>query len=291
MPNGAEQSLPLELDEHQDVVVGQKVGYARASSLEQNLDRQLAQLRAAGASQIYKEKISGSTRHRPQLEEVLRYLRKGDQLIVTSMDRLTRSLVDLHTIFEDLVGRGVSVRFLREGQTYSAKADPIAKLILGLMGSVAEFERSIIKERQAEGIARAKARGVYTGRVKVLTDVQIAQARGRGAGGVPKADFVGNLPFLHEEGGVGGQVESAGGLGRAIAEDVVGGQASDSLRQAWHDAVGQFEGAAAGFLDEGPVVIRQSPADGVLDLGKSGLVGGVSGFGEHVGVNSHISAP
>ena len=105
MPNGTEQSLPLELDEHQEVVVGQKVGYARVSSLEQNLDRQLAQLRAAGASQIYKEKISGSTRHRPQLEEVLRYLRKGDQLIVTCMDRLARSLVDLHTIFEDLVGR------------------------------------------------------------------------------------------------------------------------------------------------------------------------------------------
>lgn len=90
--------------------------------------------------QIYKEKVSGSTRHRPQLEEVLRYLRKGDQLIVTSMDRLARSLVDLHTIVEGLVGRGVSVRFLREGQTYSAKADPIAKLMLGLMGSVAEFE-------------------------------------------------------------------------------------------------------------------------------------------------------
>lgn len=69
------------------------------------------------------------------------------------------------------------VRFLRERRTYSAKADPIAKLMLGLMGSVAEFERSIIKERQAEGIAHAKARGVYKGRVKALTDVQVAQAR------------------------------------------------------------------------------------------------------------------
>lgn len=193
MPNGPEPSLPLELDEHQDVVVGQKVGYARVSSLEQNLDRQLDQLRAAGASQIYKEKISGSTRHRPQLEEVLRYLRKGDQLIVTSMDRLARSLVDLHAIVEDLVGRGVSVRFLREGQTYSAKADPIAKLMLGLMGSVAEFERSIIKERQAEGIARAKARGVYKGRSKVLTDAQVVQARGWVADGVPKAEVARRL--------------------------------------------------------------------------------------------------
>ncbi|WP_235840568.1 recombinase family protein [Corynebacterium liangguodongii] len=112
--------------------------------MEQNLDRQLEQLQAAGALQIDQEKISGSTRHRPQLEEVLRYLREGDLLIVTNMDRLARSLVDPHTIEEDLVGRGVSVRFLRAGQTYSAKADPIAKLMLGLMGSVAEFERSII---------------------------------------------------------------------------------------------------------------------------------------------------
>ncbi|WP_235933610.1 recombinase family protein [Corynebacterium qintianiae] len=77
---------------------------------------------------------------------------------------------------------------MREGQTYSAKADPIAKLMLGLMGSVAEFERSIIKERQAEGIARAKARGVYKGRAKVLTDAQVAQARGWVANGVPKAE-------------------------------------------------------------------------------------------------------
>ena len=79
MDNGTELSLPLEINAHQDVVVGQKVGYARVSSLEQNLDRQLEQLQAAGASQIYKEKISGSTRHRRQLEEILRYLRRGDQ--------------------------------------------------------------------------------------------------------------------------------------------------------------------------------------------------------------------
>lgn len=82
------------------------------------------------------------------------------------MDRLARSLVDL--------------RFLREGQTHSAKADPIAKLRLGLMDSVDESERSIIKECQAEGIARAKARGVYEGRAEVLTDAQVAQAPGVG---------------------------------------------------------------------------------------------------------------
>lgn len=109
------------------------------------------------------------------------------------MARQARSLVDLHTIVEDLVGRGVSVRFLREGQTYSAKADPIAKLMLRLMGSVAEFERFIIKERQSEGIARAKARGAYNGRAKVLTDAQVAQARGWVDDGIPKAEVARRL--------------------------------------------------------------------------------------------------
>lgn len=109
------------------------------------------------------------------------------------MDRLARSLVDLHTIVEDLVGRGVSVRFLRERQTYSAKADPIAKLMLGLMGSVAEFERSIIKERHAEGIARAKVCRVSKGRAKVLTDAQVAQARQWVADGVSKAEVARRL--------------------------------------------------------------------------------------------------
>nr|WP_328700681.1 recombinase family protein [Corynebacterium wankanglinii] len=109
------------------------------------------------------------------------------------MARQARSLVDLHTIVEDLVGRWVSVRFLREGQTYSAKADPIAKLMLRLMGSVAEFERFIIKERQSEGIVRAKARGAYNGRAKVLTDAQVAQARGWVDDGIPKAEVARRL--------------------------------------------------------------------------------------------------
>lgn len=193
MSNRTELPLSLDLDEQDHVVAGQVIGYARVSSDDQKLDRQVDQLKAAGAFAVYTENVSGSTRNRPQLEEVLRHLRKGDQLIVTSMDRLARSLVDLDTIVEDLVNRGVSVKFLREGQTYSAKADPIAKLMLGLMGSVAEFERSIIKERQAEGIARAKARGVYKGRAKVLTDAQVAQARKWVVDSVPKAEVARRL--------------------------------------------------------------------------------------------------
>ena len=193
MPNRTELPLNLDLAEQKHVVAGQVVGYARVSTDDQNLDRQVDQLKAAGAFAVYTEKVSGSTRNRPQLDEVLRYLRRGDQLVVTSMDRLARSLVDLHAIVDDLVSRGVSVKFLREGQVYSDQADPIAKLMLGVMGSVAEFERAIIRERQAEGIAKAKKRGVYKGRARVLTDEQVDEARRRISGGVPKAKVARDL--------------------------------------------------------------------------------------------------
>ena len=109
-------------------------------------------------------------------------------MIVTSIDRLARSLSDLYSIVDDLIARGVSVRFLKKGQTYSRDSTPVVKLMLGLLGSVAEFERSIIRERQAEGIAQAKKRGVYRGRAKVLTDEQIKQAREWVEAGVPKAE-------------------------------------------------------------------------------------------------------
>ena len=100
-------------------------------------------------------------------------------------------LTDLYAIVDELVSKGVSVKFLKEGQIYSKDSTPIAKLMLGLLGSVAEFERSIIRERQAEGIARAKERGVYKGRA--LTDEQILQARVWVDAGVPKAEVARRL--------------------------------------------------------------------------------------------------
>ena len=193
MAKETDLSLPLEINEHQHVVTGQLVGYARVSTPDQNLDRQVARLQKAGATEIYKEKISGASRERPQLEEMLRYLRKGDQLIVTSMDRLARSFLDLHTIVDDLVHRGVSVRFLRESQTYSAHSDPVAALMLGVLGSVAQFERAIMRERQAEGIERAKKRGAYKGRAPAMNETSIEQAREMVVMGVPKADVARRL--------------------------------------------------------------------------------------------------
>ena len=193
MSNETEPSLPLDLPEHPEVIKGQKVGYARVSSKDQNLDRQLAALKKEKVFRIFTDTVSGLSTQRPGLDGALNYLRTGDQLIVVSMDRLARSLIDLHRLVDELTERGVSVKFLKEGQTYSLDSSPVAKLMLGLLGSVAEFERAIIRERQAEGIAKAKARGVYKGRAKVLNEEQIIQARKWVSEGIPKAEVARRL--------------------------------------------------------------------------------------------------
>ncbi|MDN6660994.1 MAG: recombinase family protein [Corynebacterium variabile] len=165
---------------------GQVIGYARVSSPQQNLDRQTIRLTAAGAQKLFTDTVSGSRRDRPGLDAAVEYLRAGDTLLVASMDRLARSLVDLHTLVDELTTNGITVTFLQEGQSYSANPSPTGKLLLGMLGAVAEFERSIIRERQAEGIARAKARGVYKGRTPIPPD-KIDRARELIAQGVPKA--------------------------------------------------------------------------------------------------------
>ena len=188
MSDETEPSLPLDIPEQPEVVAGQKIAYARVSSKDQNLDRQLAALKKEKVFRIFTDTVSGSSTQRPGLDGALNYVRAGDQLIVVSMDRLARSLIDLHRLVDELTERGVSVKFLKEGQTYSLDSSPVAKLMLGLLGSVAEFERAIIRERQAEGIAKAKARGVYKGRAKVLNEEQIMQAREWVSEGVPKTE-------------------------------------------------------------------------------------------------------
>ena len=110
--------------------------YARVSSKDQNLDRQIEQLKAEKVFTYYTDKASGGSRERPGLDEAMRYVRAGDQLVVTSMDRCARSLTDLYAIVDELVSKGVSVKLLKEGQTYSKDSTPIAKLMLGLLGFV-----------------------------------------------------------------------------------------------------------------------------------------------------------
>ncbi|WP_082767903.1 recombinase family protein [Dietzia cinnamea] len=158
---------------------GQRVAYVRVSAADQNEARQLE---AVGeCDRVYIEKQSARSRaDREKLAECIGYLRDGDELVVASMDRLARSLVDLKQIVGEITAKGASVEFVHERATYAAGAqDPRADLMLSLLGAFAEFERAIIRERQAEGIAIAKAKGKYKGRKRVLTAEQIEKARTR----------------------------------------------------------------------------------------------------------------
>lgn len=155
------------------MVEGQIVGYVRVSTADQNTERQLDGVQL---DKVFTDHASGKNTDRPALAECLDYVRDGDQLIVHSMDRLARSLVDLRRTVDDLTGRGVSVRFIKESLTFTRDtSDPCAVLMLSVMGAVAEFERSLLLERQREGIAIAKNKGVYKGRVPSLAE-EVAEA-------------------------------------------------------------------------------------------------------------------
>lgn len=168
------------------------VGYVRVSSLDQNPDRQLEELNASQVEKIFMDKLSGKNTERPELQKMLNFVREGDTLIVHSLDRLARNLSDLLTIVQNLTGRGVSVRFINERLDFDAdrEASPVAKLMLSLVGAFAEFERNMIKRRQAEGIAIAKERGVYKGRQRSVTDEQIQEVRSMIDMGVPLSKAV-----------------------------------------------------------------------------------------------------
>lgn len=167
-------------------MVGQVVGYGRVSSVSQNEARQVEAL--SGCDKVFIDKASGKSADRPELASALDYAREGDTLRVPSMDRMARNTVDLLTLVRGLTDRGVSVEFIKERLTFSGdKSDHIGTLMLTVLGGIAEFERALIRERQAEGIAIAKAKGVYKGRKPALNAEQIAEARERVEQGVPKA--------------------------------------------------------------------------------------------------------
>ena len=140
-------------------MAGQKIGYIRVSSAEQNTERQLEGLEM---DRTFTEKVSGKSTDRPALQEMLRFVREGDHLFVHSMDRLARNLIDLRQMVQDLTDRGVKVTFVKEGRLFNGDDAAMSVLLLSVMGAVAEFERAILRERQAEGIRIAKVKGVYT---------------------------------------------------------------------------------------------------------------------------------
>ncbi|MDB4609674.1 recombinase family protein [Verrucomicrobia bacterium] len=137
------------------------VAYARVSTREQNLDVQLDQLNAAGATKIFKEKLSGVDQQRPELKNLLNYVREGDTVVVTKIDRIARSVKHLLDITDTLKEKGVALKIMNMGlETNTTQG----KLMLTVIGAIAEFERELMLERQREGIEKAKQKGKYKGR-------------------------------------------------------------------------------------------------------------------------------
>jgi len=135
---------------------GQRVGYVRVSSEGQNTARQLD---GVPVDRTFEDKVSGKSLDRPQLEAMLAFVREGDEVLVHSMDRLARNLDDLRRLVQSLTKKGVKVTFMKEGMTFTGDDSHLSLLMLSMMGAFAEFERSLLLERQREGIALAKARG------------------------------------------------------------------------------------------------------------------------------------
>ncbi len=166
---------------------GQKIGYIRVSTIEQNTVRQLDGLQL---DRIFTDKCSGKDTNRPQLAEMLKFIRDGDTLFVHSMDRLARNLDDLRKLVDKITNKNITVQFTKENLIFSKNdKNPIAKLMLSVMGAFAEFERSLSKERQMEGIAIAKKAGKYRGRSRCLTDEQVVEMRQMAADRYKKVDI------------------------------------------------------------------------------------------------------
>ncbi|QDM40363.1 recombinase family protein [Altererythrobacter sp. TH136] len=157
------------------------IGYARVSSTGQSVEAQVDALRAAGCQKIYSEKVSGrSTKDRPELGRALDQAREGDTLVVTRLDRLARSVGDLHSIMARVQAEDVAFRCLQQGGVDTSTST--GKLTLAILGAVAEFENDIRRERQRDGIERAKERGVYRGRKPSIDPAAVKDLKDSGLG-------------------------------------------------------------------------------------------------------------
>lgn len=155
---------------------GKIIGYIRVSSITQNDDRQLEGIEL---DKTFVDKASGKDTNRPALKDLMDYVRDGDTVIIHSMDRLARNLDDLRKLVKYFTEKDVKVKFVKENITFSGDDNSMSVLLLSIMGAFAEFERSLIRERQAEGIAIAKAKGVYKGRKRALPNEQIQELKNR----------------------------------------------------------------------------------------------------------------
>ena len=169
-----------------------KIGYARVSSTGQSLEIQLSKLTAYGCTepdgQIFQEKKSGTNaNNRPQLQECLRHVRKGDILVITKLDRLARSTLDLTQIAEDLKNRGIELVVIDQNIDTST---PTGKLLFNMLASIAEFENDIRRERQSDGIAKAKDHGVKFGAKAKLTEEQLLEMKRKRTEGILIKDLM-----------------------------------------------------------------------------------------------------
>jgi DNA invertase Pin-like site-specific DNA recombinase len=163
---------------------GQRIGYVRVSTYDQNPDRQIEFMEV---DRVFTDRASGKDTERPELQALLAYVREGDTIVIHSMDRLARNVDDLRRIVQTENRRGVSVQFLKENLLFTGEDSPLANLMLSVLGAVAQFERDLIRERQRDGIALAKQRGVYRGRKKSLPSERIEELHRRVQSGEKKA--------------------------------------------------------------------------------------------------------
>lgn len=174
---------------------GQRIGYVRVSTFDQNVDRQLD---GQSLDRIFTDKASGKDINRPELDAMLAFAREGDTVVVHSMDRLARNLDDLRKLVQSLTKRGVRIEFVKESLAFSGEDSPMANLMLSVMGAFAEFERALIRERQREGIAVARQRGAYRGRKRSLSDEMVAELHRRVDDGERKAVIARDLGISSE---------------------------------------------------------------------------------------------
>jgi DNA invertase Pin-like site-specific DNA recombinase len=161
-------------------------GYARVSTRDQDLAAQDHELRAAGCAKVFKEKASGAKTDRPELAKVIRRLEPGDVLVVTRLDRLARSTRDLLNVLDEIGKREAGFKSLKD--VWADTTTPHGKLMLTILGGLAEFERTLIRSRTGEGRERAKERGVRFGRPRKMTAHQRREALQRLAAGETMAD-------------------------------------------------------------------------------------------------------
>ncbi|TMP17004.1 recombinase family protein [Pseudoalteromonas sp. S2893] len=160
-------------------------GYARVSTKGQDLTVQLSKLSEHGVDRVYSEKLSGKNKNRPELEKMIEQLRTGDTVVITKIDRLARNMRDFQNIVHELTERGVTLKILDQMIDTSSAQD---KLFMNMLSMFAEFERTMILERQREGIEHAKSKGVYKGR-KPISEDKKAQVLELAANDVKKSEI------------------------------------------------------------------------------------------------------